>query len=178
MDNHYTLDGITDDLKETVERIGTDLEPQDDWMPTMICYGDMPAIVGIPELGDKNAKGIICNVVIPELLKKTKPEFVALITMGWMKEYDPKTLEGAAEMARDEATYDRGNIADRPGRSEVLTIQIVGKDGSERQLFAYVHRYPTSAPLLQWREHNCTHSEGLFPETLRSAMEAAWKPQS
>jgi hypothetical protein len=174
-----TMDGIVAWIKETVENIGTGLEPNDDWIPILGLLGtDKPAIIGIPNLGDPAVKDTIAKKVIPGLIQQGKPNFAALVTMGWMKQYDPTTLEGAAEQARDEAKYERGNIADRPGKSECLCIHVVSKDGTERQLMAYVHRHPTLSPKLQWYLDSTGTKEksaGRFPDALRAGMEAAWK---
>lgn len=176
-----TMENIVADLKDTVERIGKDLEPEGDWMPTMCLFGDKPAIIGIPELGDAEYKEMIAKKLIPQLIKKHQPDFAALVTMGWMKSYETATLEGAAEQARDEAKFARGDIQNRPGKAECLTIHVVSKSGEEAQLMAYVHRYPQSGPVLQWFYHIEDKdipkdvSGGRFPDALRAGMEAAWK---
>lgn len=148
-----TMESIVADLKHTVERIGKDLEPEGDWMPVMCLFGDKPAIIGIPELGDAAYKEMIAQKLIPKLIKKHKPDFVALVTM----------------------------IQNRPGKAECLTIHVVSKSGEEAQLTAYVHRYPQSGPVPQWfletgdKDIPKDVSGGRFPDALRAGMEAAWK---
>ena len=41
--------------KDTAERIGESLGPDEDWVPVVCLYGDKPAIIGIPFLGDPEA---------------------------------------------------------------------------------------------------------------------------
>ncbi|MFY9838223.1 MAG: hypothetical protein WAK55_17485 [Xanthobacteraceae bacterium] len=174
-----TMDGIVANIKETVENIGSGLAHDEDWAPVLCLYGKNPAIILMPGLAESvNSKDVFATEIIPKLITDGKPDFVSFTTMGWMKQYDPSTLEGAAEQARDEAKYSLGNIADRPGKAECLCIHIVGKDGAERQLMAYVHRNPTLHPTLQWFMDNSAdakQSAGRFPDALRAGMEAAWK---
>ena len=181
MEQPTTMDEVVDGLKKTVARIGADLGPDEDWVPVMIFFGDRPGIIAIPFLGDPETKNIVAQKVIPGLIEQAKPDFVGLVTMGWMKSYDQSSIEGRAEQARDEAKFEPGNIADRPGKSECLCIHIVGKDGVEHQLMAHVHRYPTVSPLLEWFVDTADDgipkggSAGRFPDALRAGMEAAWK---
>jgi hypothetical protein len=182
MDNEHptTMEDVVADLKRTVEEIGKGLDHDEDWIPVLSLYGKKPAIVGIPFLGDPEVKDLIANKLIPGLIKQAKPDFAALVTLGWMKRYETTTIEGAAEQARDEARFAPGNIADRPGKSECLVIQICAKDGAEHQLMAYVHRYPSGAPTLEWFHDSAVdmpkdQSGGRFPDALRAGMEAAWK---
>lgn len=168
------METIASGLKNTLEGIGETLGPEDDWIPVMLMYGgEKDAIVGLPSLADH--KEVMSDLLIPKLIADHKPEFVALVTMGWAKDYDVSTLEGTAELARDEAMYEVGNIADRPGKYETLVGHIVDKDGNEAQLFGYVHRHPTLSPTIQWRDDLCTDipkdkSAGRFPDALRKAM--------
>ena len=173
-----TMDEIVADIKDTVERIGANLESEEDWMPVLLLYGEKPVIIGIPMMGEPTMKDLFAQKLIPDIVKDARPDFAALVTMGWMKQYETKTLEGAAEQARDEAMFEPGNIADRPGKAECLVIHVIAKDGAERQLMAYVHRYDNGAPTLEWFLDNDQQipkdqSAGRFPDALRAGMEAA-----
>ena len=175
-----TMEAVVADIKDTVERIGKNLDAQEDWMPVLIAFGEKPVIMAIPMMGDPDYKEIVAQKLIPDIVKDARPDFAALVTMGWMKQYETKTLEGAAEQARDEAMFEPGNIADRPGKAECLVIHVIAKDGAERQLMAYVHRYDNGAPTLEWFLDNDQQipkdqSAGRFPDALRAGMEAAWK---
>ena len=178
-----TMDEIVADIKDTVERIGANLESEEDWMPVLLLYGEKPSIIGIPMMGEPTMKDLFAQKVIPELIESAKPDFAGLITMGWMKQYSTATLEDVAEQARDEAMFEPGNIVDRPGKSECLVIFVVGKNNEEHQLMAYVHRFPSGAPTLEWFLDSALdipkdRSAGRFPDGLRAGMEAAWKPKS
>ena len=176
-----TMDSIEAELKQTLEGIGAGLEPDGDWMPVLLLYGGVegsPGIVGLPTLGEHKDK--MATIIIPHIVQLAKPKFASLITMGWAVEYDRSTIEGVAEQARDEAQFKPGEIEPRPSKYECLAAHIVDKDGHQRQLMAYVHRYPTSSPVLQWREDMKGEipegaSGGRFPDALRESMEKAWK---
>lgn len=184
MEDHeeLSMDAIEADLKETLEGIGKTLEPDGDWIPVLVMYrgeqGDN-AIIGIPELGDKAKKHLMAELVLPRFIKMAKPQYAALVTMGWAIQYDQSTLEGRAEQARDEAKFAPGEIEPRPSKYECLAAYIIDKNGKQRQMMAYVHRYPTSSPVLQWHEGVSEIPEGKsggrFPDAMRAGMEQAWK---
>jgi hypothetical protein len=175
--NPDDIDAVCKSMRGTVEFVGSNLDPDEDWMPVLVCFGDQPTIIGIPMLGQPELKDMMAQTVIPDTIKQAKPDFVALVTMGWMVQYNTNTLEGTAAMMRDEAKYAPGNIADRPHKEEVVTVYVVSKNGEERQDMAYVHRHPTLHPTLQWRDDISQQSkaEGRFPDGLRAGMEQAWK---
>lgn len=177
-----TIEEFKDHVVEMVEDVGHNLEPDEDWIPVLICFGKDPAIFAIPQLGDPQFKDKACEIAIPTFIKQAMPDFVALVCMGWGVEYDRTSVEGLAEQARDEAQFAPGDISHRASRYEVLTIHIVAKDGDERQLFGYVHRHTDSPPTVQWRDDLYEggkvppgKSGGRFPDALRAGMEAAWK---
>lgn len=175
--NPKTMDEVVSAVRETVEHIGERLDANEDWLPVMIAFGKTPAILPLPMIGDPDCKDLVAQVVIPGAIKQAKPDFIVLVTMGWMVQYDGTTLEGVAAMSRDEVTYGSGDIARRPNKEEVMNIFVISKDGAERQELAYVHRNPTLHPVLQWRDDIslAARIEGRFPDALRAGMQQAWK---
>lgn len=172
MDTPKTAAEVDAFVRGSVQEVGTKLAADEDWTPVMFLFGCKPEkemrILGMPQAGQY--KDAFCKTVLPEIIREAKPDFVALVMMGWTVKYDPTTLEGVAQIARDEATYERGNIQDRPNRIECLTIMTVSSN-EECFSLATVIRGGGSPPRLEWEQFddNGKHkSEGRFVNALRA----------
>lgn len=168
-----TTEEVDSTVREWVEEVGHKLAADEDWMPVLFLFGCKPdndmRIAGLPQLGDY--KEAFCRQILPELIRDAKPDFAALVIMGWTVQYDPTTLEGRAQQARDEATYEPGNIQDRPNRIECLTVMTNSAIGDEHFSLAKVIRGEGNPPRLEWevmsKEHQKHKMQGRFVNSMR-----------
>jgi hypothetical protein len=177
MDNFAeTAEQVATAVREQAEHIGAGLAPDEDWMPVLFTFGSADGrdvIAGLPDLGDPKCKPALLQGAVPMVIAQARPQWAALVTMGWACTI-PDTLEGRAEIARREAQGTFGKVEGRPDANECLMVYVVGKDGTATMLYASVTRSETEPPVLAW-EHKSADSriEGALPDALRRGFAAA-----
>ena len=103
-----TLDEHHDNLLTRVESVGTNLAPDDDWMPMLFIVDqtDQGTIVPVPALfTDEEQKNKAYNSVIPKLLREQKAKVASLVTMTWMvvQSMDDSVVRPSEDARRVEA---------------------------------------------------------------------------
>lgn len=136
------------------------------------CHGEAQGdgIMPCPQLSDPGYKQVLTDTVIPAIIGKVQPRFVAIASSAWIKSYDLTNPAEKAQQAADEATY--GNRMP-PDVQEALVVMAFSEDGEAATQTALINRTPTGHPVLVWQEQeNCKWDdvEGCFADAVKRSL--------
>lgn len=163
-------------IQKTIEKIGTSLPPNDDWLPTLIMEGKKPTIIGFAGDAMKNngVKDIVAGHMT-ELIAENDPDVVYWITSAWALMQDAK---GVSEL--DMELYRMGAIklSEHKHRVEIVNAYCYGEKPKLREAFMIgrIQRNKNRPPTIsKWKiiEGEGLTSEGRFPEAIRRGFKQA-----
>lgn len=148
------FDDFKDRMFGAIDQIGTNLGPDDDWMPTLL-YETADTVGVVPLVGCEGQEGL---PAVTSLLVKANPDRIARVQMGWGAAFLPDSQVPASE---------------RPDRKELLTVFFCerGRDGRHELHVGEVSRAGGHPAVDEWTVAKA--SGGAIAEAMRMAMVTA-----
>ena len=168
-------------LQKTIERIGEELPPGDDWMPALILEKTIEgkltgAIFGFAgdSMGCDRSKDW-CAEQMARIISEFKPDCACFITTAWSLDFEEmKASETFIDMVRE----GRIRASQHPDRIEIVNAYCYGERGEsegEAFMFGHIQRFKDRGPKIKkWKIiSGDTDSEGRFPEAIKEGFKLA-----
>jgi hypothetical protein len=164
-------------LQKSIEAIGENLLPDDDWMPALILEGKGAAsLFGF--VGNSMGNDLMKDIVADQITKciaEFKPDCACLITTAWSIDFgDEPASEAMTELLR------RGEIrpSQHPDRIEIVNAYCYGEKGEsegETLMIGYIQRFKDKSPRIKkWKIiEDDASAEGRFPDAIKEGFKLA-----
>ena len=166
-----------DELKRTIEHVGTGIPPDGDWLPMLIAEkdigGEKPSTTIIPMPGstDDEATRMIAALAITGTLRTLKATAAVWITTAWTVRLDHAT---DAEK-RDVMNLARQHkLMQHHAKIECVVAMVAARHAPMIGLTGRIIRSRDNHPKIEWMkdwdENGSAHFGGRFPEALREGV--------
>ncbi len=146
-------------FQERIERVGTNLDPDEDWMPVLFLEKDNDmAMVGLLMMEDEQQKDM-CAFVMEQLVRTTNPDSACFLSTAWMSRMrEDNTYKNDEEIKE---AYRTGEIlppSKDPNRKEIVIavcIGVKGENDGEAMMMGEIERSPDGPPRIkEWTIHD------------------------
>jgi hypothetical protein len=164
-------------LQRTIEKIGENLPPGDDWMPALILEKkesvSIFGFIGNP-MGGTVMKDLVAETIM-NTIAEFKPDCACFITTAWSLDFGAM---GSPQEMIDR--YIRGELrpSQHPDRIEIVNAYCYGERGEsegEAMMVGYIQRSKDKGPKIKkWKiiDKGAT-AEGRFPEAIQEGFKLA-----
>lgn len=163
-------------IQATIEKIGTKLDPDGDWLPTLILEGKKSGVYGFggEAMMNNQVKDLVA-AEITELIVLHEPEVVYWVTSAWsLSHQNPGVSELDLELYRQGAF----KISEHKHRVEIVNVYSYTEKPKPREviMFGRINRHKSRSPTIgKWdiMEGPEVTSEGRFPEAVKEGFKKA-----
>lgn len=160
----HTFKEFVDVVRESINDMGPNLDPEDDWLPMAFLEDEDDALVMVcvdPQfMNEEDGKEILGTVVLPGIVEKVKARKYAFLSTAWM-----------AKIERDsDGEFDESiRLSEHPDRMEVVIIACCDREISQFH-FAEIIRTPDHSPMLGPWEASSEQFESRFIDNVKEVM--------